>query len=81
MTDRPPPQIVVTPNGTYIVTGEVPLAVQIIEANAAGESWEWAEGKSWEAKATYALCRCGHSGHAPFCDGTHTEMKYHDGLS
>ena len=76
MSDGTIPQIVVTPNGPYVVTGEVPLAVQTIQTNAAGESWEWKQGQSWEAKATYALCRCGHSGHAPFCDGTHATVKF-----
>ena len=76
MTDQIMPQIVVTPNGPYVVTGGVPLAVQTIMPNAAKESWEWKQGESFEAKSTYALCRCGRSGHAPFCDGTHAKIKF-----
>ncbi len=30
-----------------------------------------AEGKEFERQETVALCRCGHSGGKPFCDGTH----------
>ena len=30
-----------------------------------------AQGNSYEAKETIALCRCGESNTKPFCDGTH----------
>ena len=76
MTDQMTPLIVVTPNGPYVVTGEVPLAVQTIMPNSAKESWEWEQGEVFEAKTTYALCRCGRSGHAPFCDGTHAKVGF-----
>ena len=71
-----PHQIVVTKDGPYVVTGAVPLAVQTIEANGAGKSWEWAEGRIFEAKDQYALCRCGRSGQAPYCDGTHARVGF-----
>lgn len=70
------PKIVVTKNGPYVITGGVPLMRQVIGTNAAGESWEWKEGEAFEAKETYALCRCGHSGHAPYCDGTHAKIHF-----
>ena len=65
-------RIVVTENGPYIVTGQVPLAVQVITPNKAGQSWDWVEGTVFPARATYKLCRCGQSGSAPYCDGSHT---------
>ena len=38
------PRIVVSENGPYLVSGDVPLAVQVITPNAAGQSWDWVEG-------------------------------------
>jgi CDGSH-type Zn-finger protein len=76
MSSEQTPSITVTKNGPYIVKGIVPLAMQTIEPNSAGESWEWTEGQAFEAKAPYALCRCGKSGQAPFCDGTHAKIGF-----
>ena len=69
-------KIVVTTDGPYIVSGSVPLSVQVIGTNEDGGSWEWEEGRTLEADATYALCRCGKSGTAPFCDGTHARVGF-----
>ena len=69
-------KITISKNGPYLVSGDVPLAVQQIESNAAGESINWKEGKRWPAAAKYALCRCGESKTKPFCDGTHTKIGF-----
>ncbi len=71
-----PAKIVVTQNGPYVVSGPVPLAVQVITPNDEGESWEWQQGQSFEVTATYELCRCGRSQHKPFCDGRHTTPRF-----
>ncbi len=76
MTQELTHRIMITKNGPYVVVGAVPLAVQTIESNSEGESWEWAEGRAFEAKDQYALCRCGRSGQAPYCDGTHTRVGF-----
>lgn len=69
-------KIVVTENGPYLVTGQVPLAVQVITPNQEGQSWDWVEGTVFPARTTYKLCRCGHSRNAPYCDGSHTTVGF-----
>jgi CDGSH-type Zn-finger protein len=34
------------------------------------------DGEELESKATMALCRCGHSGNKPFCDGSHKRQGW-----
>lgn len=50
-------KIKINDNGPIRVSGEVELVD--------------AEGNAFAEKATYYLCRCGHSKNKPFCDGTH----------
>ena len=63
--------IKVTENGPYIVTGKPPLKQQFIEQNVAGHSWSYADGQSFGLSEKASLCRCGRTGSAPFCDGSH----------
>jgi CDGSH-type Zn-finger protein len=69
-------KVVVTKDGPYMVSGNIPLAKQTIVSDAAGDSLEWRAGEPLPAQASYALCRCGHSKNKPFCDGTHTKIKF-----
>jgi CDGSH-type Zn-finger protein len=69
-------QVTVSENGPYLVVGDIPLAKQIIVADAEGGSEEWKEGPPIEHRATYALCRCGHSQSKPFCDGSHQKVGF-----
>lgn len=69
-------KIVVTKDGPFVVTGNVPLRIQTITPNAEGFSWDWVAGKAFEAGDTYALCRCGQSRTKPFCDGSHTRARF-----
>ena len=69
-------KIEVTKDGPYLVSGGVPLGEQWIETNAAGESLDYREGKTYPATQQYALCRCGESGNKPFCDGTHKKVSF-----
>jgi CDGSH-type Zn-finger protein len=75
-TDGRAEKIVVKQDGPYLVTGDVPLSLQVITPNEEGLSWDWTEGTSFPTKATYQLCRCGQSRHKPFCDGTHTQVRF-----
>ncbi len=70
------PRIKVTQNGPYLVTGSVPITVQVIATDATGEPNEWIEGESITAPERYLLCRCGNSGNKPFCDGTHAKVDF-----
>ena len=69
-------KIVVSENGPYLVTGDVPLAVQIITPNQQGQSWDWVEGTTFPAKTKYKLCRCGQSQTSPYCDGSHKKVGF-----
>jgi CDGSH-type Zn-finger protein len=69
-------KIVVAENGPYLVSGGIPLAVQIITPNKEGFSWEWKQGKSFDPQTDYLLCRCGHSKTKPFCDQTHSLVGF-----
>jgi CDGSH-type Zn-finger protein len=68
--------VVIMKDGPYIVSGDAPLHEEIIGANAEGESIKWRRGRAYDAPAKYALCRCGQSGKAPFCDGTHARVAF-----
>jgi CDGSH-type Zn-finger protein len=76
MSEDNKPRIVVTKNGPYVVSGNVPLAEQTIMPDEDGGSSEWVQGEPFAAQVTYALCRCGKSGHAPFCDGAHAKIGF-----
>lgn len=68
-------RVVVSKNGPYIVTGNVPLSTQTIVADA-GASESWKESGGLPQADKYALCRCGQSKKKPFCDGTHTRIGF-----
>lgn len=69
-------EVRVTKDGPYLVAGELPIAKATIGANADGESIRWDWGKPLPTQKNAALCRCGHSGRKPFCDGTHTKIGF-----
>jgi len=69
-------KVVVSKNGPYLVTGNVPLAKQSIVSDAQGGSQAWKESDPYPAQTSYALCRCGHSKNKPFCDGSHTKARF-----
>lgn len=69
------PRIKVTLNGPYIVHGGIKLTEKIITPAERG-SYVYAEGRTYEVPDTYALCRCGKSKVAPFCDGSHDDAGF-----
>ena len=76
MPKADPPRIVVSENGPYLVYGRLPIALETIVPNAEKMSWDWREGRAFETGEAVALCRCGQSGHKPFCDGTHEKVHF-----
>jgi CDGSH-type Zn-finger protein len=69
-------KIVVSKDGPDIVSGSVPLAIQTIKPNREGLSWDWKKGKTFETSEEYNLCRCGRSKNKPFCDNSHTKIRF-----
>lgn len=67
-------KIKITKNGPYLVSGHVKLREQIITPK--GRGYEWKEGRPLPQGEQYALCRCGHSKNAPFCDGSHLHVNF-----
>jgi CDGSH-type Zn-finger protein len=56
-------EIQIFDNGPLMVKGEVTL--------------NDGEGKSYTVETdNIALCRCGHSGNKPFCDGSHKRVGF-----
>jgi CDGSH-type Zn-finger protein len=59
------PSIAVTRDGPLWVRGGVEVVA--------------ADGTAYEVRNRQTLCRCGHSGNKPFCDGSHKEFGFHEG--
>ncbi|MEU4404000.1 ferritin-like domain-containing protein [Streptosporangium sp. NPDC023963] len=70
-------RIVVLRNGPYVVYGRIPLRRKrkIVSAEQKN-ALTWKTGEPLETEEIYALCRCGHSGAKPFCDGTHAAIGF-----
>jgi CDGSH-type Zn-finger protein len=69
-------KVVVSKNGPYLVSGNIPLYREIIVRDSEGVPINWKEGDKYSHEGSYALCRCGGSKNKPFCDGTHVEKKF-----
>ncbi len=69
-------KVQVTKDGPYLVSGGLPLGTETIGTNREGDSVKWKEGAKYPPKADHALCRCGHSGQKPFCDGSHKKVAF-----
>lgn len=74
-------KILITKNGPYVVSGNLPLAKEIILSDAKGESKEWVKGDKYPAREEYFLCRCGKSKNKPYCDQTHKEIGFNGELT
>ncbi len=69
--------ITVTDEGPYLVYGAPPLFQQFIIPDALGESMSYVEGQKFSTeKQPTALCRCGNSKNAPYCDSSHQHAHW-----
>lgn len=60
----------ITAGGPYLVFGHPPLRQQFMLPNRDGEIWYFQAGEKYSTESEpTALCRCGHSGDKPYCDG------------
>ena len=69
-------KITVQKDGPYLVQGHVPLVSKAQVVTELGEPLTWLKTDARETPQTYKLCRCGNSGHKPFCDNTHTRVPF-----
>lgn len=67
-------KITVSENGPYLVEGSVPLYIKHIVSRNGLSTLETI--KKLETPETYALCRCGESAQAPFCNGAHKKSGF-----
>jgi len=67
-------RIRIVKGGPYVITGSVPIAEKIIVFKR-GE-YELEPGRELPQSDSYALCRCGRSKNAPFCDGAHLQTGF-----
>jgi CDGSH-type Zn-finger protein len=75
------PKIVIMPNGSYHVLGNIALVHKTQVVSEYGEPLTWQKDKEYQARNIpgrdfYGLCRCGKSKNKPFCDGTHFHSPY-----
>ena len=74
--DTTRPEIVVTPNGPYEVTGDLAITPKRMVLSSQNEPLTWAtEGRLPSDSPTF-LCRCGQSSNKPFCDGSHLTADF-----
>ena len=69
-------KIKIAKDGSYLVSGKVPLAKEALICNREGIPQKWEGGAKYPNKESYALCRCGRSKDKPFCDGTHIKTGF-----
>jgi CDGSH-type Zn-finger protein len=70
------PKIMITKDGPYLISGNLPIDKQIITIGKEGEPEKWVKSKKISSDQPCALCRCGQSKNKPFCDGAHAKLGF-----
>jgi len=71
------PEIEVTVNGPYKVSGDVAITPKRMVLSTLGDPVTWATGSTLPHDSLLVLlCRCGRSDNKPFCDGTHETWDF-----
>ncbi len=68
--------IIIMPDGPYLVKGGIPFAIKTQVVSEYGEPLTWKTERTPNFGMDYSLCRCGESGRKPYCDGTHCEIDF-----
>jgi CDGSH-type Zn-finger protein len=69
-------QIIVKPDGPYVVKGNIPLVHKTQVVSEFGEPLTWQKDETLVTSETYSLCRCGYTHKKPFCDGAHRKENF-----
>lgn len=70
-------KVKVTHQGPYEVSGLDRVSTETIVPDQEGASWEYQrDGQLKSSDQPMALCRCGHTKHAPFCDDSHEHTEW-----
>ena len=69
-------KIKIMEGGCYSVSGVSRVVDKIRIINEHGSPVKWKDGKEYETKEKFSLCRCGHSKNKPFCDATHKQIGF-----
>jgi CDGSH-type Zn-finger protein len=73
--------------GGETIEPDLPASISVVEEENGLASALWvtggvpverADGQPVQTRNRMTLCRCGHSGNKPFCDGTHRTIDFRD---
>lgn len=75
--DKDTKHIKICKGGPYLVYGNPSIVQEIIIPDEDGASWEYKKTAQFKPTSNpVALCRCGRSAEAPFCDGSHAKAAW-----